>query len=140
MREILFRGKCVDNGEWVYGYYYKAKYYRTDEELCDYITVPHPDKENAPSDHFMVEEKTVGQCTGLKDKNDKRIFEGDIIAGAVQWQNEKKNGYVDFRDGSFGLIWQRGNIEHFYPFTSMCNIEYEVIGDIYDNPELLEAE
>lgn len=42
MREILFRGKRTDNGEWVEGYYYKAKYCRTDDELCDYITVPHP--------------------------------------------------------------------------------------------------
>ena len=48
MREILFRGKRIDNGEWTEGYYYKAKYCRTDDELCDYITVSHSKEYNEP--------------------------------------------------------------------------------------------
>lgn len=54
MREILFRGKSVVGDKWVEGYYYKAKYYRSDTELCDYITIPHPAELNRPSDHIMV--------------------------------------------------------------------------------------
>ena len=76
----------------------------------------------------------------MTDKNGKRIFEGDIVAGAVHWLERMKNGVVAFRDGSFGLIWYRGEVEQFNPFTSMCNVEYEVIGNIHDNPELLKGE
>ena len=82
---------------------------------------------------------TVGQCTGLIDKNGKKIFEGDIVAGALIWQEKRKNGLVAFKDGSFGLMWYRGSIEQFNAFTSMCNVEYEVIGNAYDNPELLKG-
>ena len=86
-----------------------------------------------------IDHKTIGQYTGLTDKNGQKIFEGDILAGALYWLEQKKNGAVTFRDGSFGLLWYRGEAEQFNPFTSMCNITYEVIGNIHDNPELLKG-
>ena len=134
MREILFRGK-THKGEWLYGSL-EIKYgwriiegeRQIDHRICDVN-----DKcEN-------VDPTTIGQYTGLTDKNGKKIFEGDIVAGAVHWLGRMKNGVVTFRDGSFGLIWYRGDIEQFNPFTSMCNVEYEVIGNIHDNPELLKG-
>ena len=79
MREILFRGKRTDNGEWVEGYYYKARYCRTDDELFDYITVPHPTEYNKPSSLHIVNPSTIGQCTGLHDTNGKKLFEGDVV-------------------------------------------------------------
>ena len=134
MREILFRGKRIDNGEWVCGVPTKDSHDETvivesvfecDEYLCRGANCLYADPE------------TVGQYTGLTDKNGTRIFEGDIVAGAVFWQASPKNGVVAFKDGSFGLIWYRGEVEQFNAFTSMCNIVYEVIGNVHDNPELL---
>ena len=125
MREILFRGKRTHGDEWVVGSLRIDKFENDKEYLCCEIN------------QCDVYPETVGQYTGLTDKNGKKIFEGDIVAGALSWLEHKKNGTVAFRDGSFGLLWYRGEAEQFNAFTSMCNIEYEVIGNIHDNPELL---
>ena len=126
---LLFRGKRTDNGELVYGLLGR---YNADYENANII------------DEFEclvpVKTETVGQYTGLEDKNGKMIFEGDVVAGSLIWQEKRKNGIVAFKDGSFGLIWYRGVVEQFNAFTSMCNVEYEIIGNIYDNPELLKGE
>ena len=126
MREILFRGKA--NALWIYGDLYHLNdgrvTIRKDGELYPYEVIP----------------ETVGQYTGLEDKNGKSIFEGDIVAGALTWLEKRKNGLVAFKDGSFGLTWYRGGIEQFNAFTSMCNVEYEVVGNIHDNPDLLKGE
>ena len=128
MREILFRGKRTDNGEWVEGYYYKAKYCRTDDELCDYITVPHPKEYNEPSSHYIVIPETIGQYTGLKDKNGTKIFEGDIVK---RFLFGKMCIYqIDYDNGLACFIGRAGmNFTAFY-----CDSEeFEVIGNIYDN-------
>ena len=148
MRDILFRGKRTDNGEWVEGYYYKAKYFRTDDELCDYIAVPHPKEYNEPSSHYIVDPDTVGQYTGLTDKNGKKIFEGDMIK---PFDDEIDKMVVEFHHGQFLLClygergymaeygWEEsGNYGCFEaePLSSYGD-DIEVIGNIYDNPELL---
>ena len=128
MREILFRGKRTDNGEWVEGYYYKAKYCRTDDELCDYITVPHPKEYNEPSSHYIVIPETIGQYTGLKDKNGTKIFAGDIVK---RFLFGKMCIYqIDYDNGLACFIGRAGmNFTAFY-----CDSEeFEVIGNIYDN-------
>ena len=148
MHDIKFRGKRIDNGEWVEGYYYKAKYCRTDDELCDYITVPHPKEYNEPSSHYIVDSKTVGQYTGLKDKNGTKIFEGDMIN---PFDDEIDKMVVEFRLGQFLLClygergymaeygWEEeGNYGCFEaePLSTYGD-DIEVIGNIHDNPELL---
>ena len=126
MREILFRAKKTGFNEWVEG-----------------LVISYPEKtmckllERNRKVTWYVDEDTVCQYTGLTDKNGKKIFEGDIVAGALYWQETPKNGVVAFREGSFGLIWYRGEIEQFNAFSSMCNITHEVIGTVHDNPELL---
>lgn len=138
MREILFRGMRVDNGKWIYGDLLQDK--DLEEYLIEYFDY-YTDENGLQRDdcQYLIIPETVGQYTGLSDKNGNKIFEGDIVAGAVYWLERQKNGIVAFRDGSFGLIWHRGDVEQFNPFTSMCNIEYEVIGNIHDNPELLKG-
>ena len=146
MREIIFRGqtrrygeKVYMNGEkvpskWVYGGVFQGQ--------GDFSIIYGCEVEDVRSEYLgkhTVYTDTLGQYTGLIDKNGNKIFEGDIVAGAVYWLERQKNGLVAFRDGSFGLIWHRGDVEQFNPFTSMCNIEYEVIGNIHDNEELLKG-
>lgn len=135
MHDIEFRGKRIDNGEWVEGYYYKAKYYRTDDELCDYITVPHPKEYNEPSSHYIVNPETVGQYTGLKDKNGTKIFEGDIVKRF--WFDIMCIYQIDYDNVLACFSGRAGmNFTAFY-----CDSEeFEVIGNIYDNPELLEGD
>lgn len=84
--EILYRGKRPDNGEWVEGYYCRAFRWTGDKE-------PQPAIQEADCYMFrLVDPATVGQFTGLTDKNGKRIFEGDIVAGF--FNREKVTGYI----------------------------------------------
>lgn len=129
MREILFRGKRQDDGEWV----------------CGNLTVwsdgsASIDKEPTEgSPLYAVVEETVGQGSTVRDKNGVEMYEGDIVYGAAHWLERYVPAVVTFRNGSFGLLWCRGDVEQFNPFTSMCNVTYEVIGNIHDNPELLKG-
>lgn len=141
MRKIIFRGKRKNNGEWIEGSAINTQYdIRGDKHTYIGISVT---SERYPlmktREWHEVYPETVGQYTGLTDKNGTKIFEGDIVAGVLHWLEKKKNGIVAFRDGSFGLLWYRGDIEQFNPFTSICNVTYEVIGNIHDNPELLKG-
>ena len=134
MKEVLFRGK-TEKGEWVEGYY-EFGYDAGTEEPTHYMWVlNHTEKYG---EMFIVIPETVGQYTGLTDKNGKKIFEGDIVTGLFL-HSRPVNGVTAFRDGSFGLLWDRAGAETFTPFTSMCNVEYEMIGNIHDNPELMEG-
>ena len=130
MREILFRGKRMDNGDWVYGYYVHIG-----PVSCQraYI-IP----EYASSLYVNeVDPSTVGQYTGLKDKNGKRIFEGDIAK--VLQGKEKDIAYVGFENGAFMLYPKTGNIYERSLWEYWYNDwDVEVIGNITDNPELVE--
>lgn len=132
MKKRLFRGKDrtgILNKDWLYG--------MLDSLDEDFPRIIYKDKwgNRIIAD---VDKESVGQFTGLTDKNKKDIFEGDILTGLFL-HSMPVNGVVAFRDGSFGLLWKRMGTEAFTAFTSMCNVEYEIIGNIYDNPELLLA-
>ena len=143
MREILFRGKRIDNGQWVEGFYYQAKLCRSDKELRHYITIPHPESDGQPSDHIMVHPETVGQFTGLTDKNGRKIFEGDICRTMVcDMTVEKDCGIVCY--DSMGMLSLKRVDDVYSDFFFHINIgcvdaySIEVIGNIHDNPELLD--
>lgn len=134
MREILFRGKRTDNGEWVYGVPTKDKHEQTviveslfecDEYKC------------RGADCWYVADETVGQFTGLTDKNGKKIFEGDILQFDYIGKNLGVEGkaVVVFDNGKFGVLW--GWHKEFVCLDGFSNTTKEVIGNIHDNPELM---
>ena len=138
MREILFRGKRTDNGEWGYGDYTKARDYLNGKEM--HIIIP-PDVEAFPHCEFAGYEEvipeTVCQFTGLTDKNGRKIFEGDIIKCKVHEMNgyRVRRGVVEYHGVGFIMNLDPNS------WYDQKNISFdcEVIGNIYDNPELLEG-
>lgn len=138
MREILFRGK-TPKGEWCEGLPTRKKPFGKEINRIQLID---DCLENDFTEFLLVTDvipETVGQYTGLTDKNGKKIFEGDIVKDLFSY-HLPVNSIVTFRDGAFGLLWYRGDIETFWSFTSICNVEYEVIGNIHDNLELMKGE
>ena len=131
MREILFRGKRAYDGEWVEGNLFIPDKEDTPTQICIGTNIVRITYDIIP--------ETVGQYTGLTDENGIEMYEGDIIHGAAHWLERYVPAVVTFRNGSFGLLWYRGEVEEFNPFTSMCNVEYTVVGNIYDNPELMKG-
>ena len=125
MREILFRGKRVDNGEWVEGDFCHPS------NICkESIGYDEQLKQSGIPiwEDYNIRTETVGQYTGLTDKNGKKIFEGDIIKDRFDdiGQIEYKPKYAAF------IIqgWETG-------FAFWVKKDIEVIGNIHDNPELL---
>ena len=130
MREILFRGKRTDNGEWVEGYLYIT--HNGEHEISVYN-----EEVNIERWTHEVDPSTVGQYTGLLDKNGKRIFEGDVAK--VLQGKDKDIAYVGFENGAFMLYPKTGNIYERTLWEYWYNDwDVEVIGNITDNPELLE--
>jgi uncharacterized phage protein (TIGR01671 family) len=136
MREILFRGQTRRKGQkvwmdgtpvdsnWVEGY-----------GVCmgkgDFSVIYAGDH----VEKFVVYTDTVGQYTGLTDKNDKKIFEGDIVRGNDNLEMDLEvSGYIDHQNGSFVIVGD------FMTHYRWLDYEVEVIGNIHDNPELLEGE
>lgn len=136
MREILFRGKNVDNGAWVYGSFIPDML----EVFCitdidGFIKPFSLNKEELTE--VRVERSTVGQFTGLTDKNGKKIFAGDIIStsskliGAVEWNDTFAKYIVCYNQISGNWFDFEG--EDCFSVALDCVI----IGNIHDNPELL---
>lgn len=161
MREIEFRGKDIETGEWVFGDLHK---------LCDKPHI-HTEKSKFPyagKRSFVIPE-TIGQFTGLLDKNGKKIFEGDILR-VREYENLLMNEFSDnadrfdmftieeirgklkveyvspvvFLDGGFQISTRDNDFDMFLACLfgdmkrSSPSFEFEVIGNIHDTPELLE--
>lgn len=130
MREILFRGKRLGNGEWVQGYYVNCFGPGCEPNETRYYIVEYPGALHE------VYTSTVGQYTGLTDKNGKRIFEGDIVHCVSRM--DAANMVVIFEDGEFRMVLCE-RYKNYVPgggyYAFRC-FDKNVIGNIHDNPEL----
>jgi len=126
MREILFRGKRTDNGEWVYGAFIPDATEPTHGDMVTWGFIRRHNKETGKMESVEVTRTTVGQYTGETDKNGVKIFEGDrVLTDEAGWI-----GYVTFGGGEFYVTDEHGG------YARCCNwSDYEVLGNIHDAPE-----
>ena len=128
MREILFRAKRLFNETWVYGGFVG--------EYDGYPIIT-----SNESEIYEVAPETVGEYIGLTDMNGRKIFEGDIVSCMTKYGGDI--GIVTFKDGKFVIYWQS---EYHYPKCRKItdyyyvNARTKVMGNIYDNPELIREE
>lgn len=135
-REILFRGKRVDNGEWVYGAFVPdaLEMLKGARGLDGFIR--RCNAESGEVEMFEVDRETVGRFTGLTDKNGWKIFEWDI----VRHVESGKNGRVSYMPEYCGfLIYCKSDNLYCWLYNNDFT-KIEVIGNIHDNPELLKGE
>lgn len=128
MKEIKFRGKRLDNGEWIEGDLLRMNGH--------WFIFPDP----APGgiDKYEVDPATVGEFTGLKDKNGKEIYEGDVMEIPETEFNAEIIGRVLFEEDAYYIIPLRGG--HLWGLHwSLRKHDAKIIGNIHDNPELLKG-
>ena len=128
MREIKFMGKRIDNGEWVCGYYVKY------EHMGDTKHIIITNWAQVYVNSYEIDPETLGQYTGLKDKNGVEIYEGDVLHCVSRW--DSADMVVIFADGEFRMVL----LEKGDGFYDIRCFDKEVIDNIHDNPELLEVE
>ena len=134
MREILFRGKRLDNGEWIEGYYVRATHHWHKHGVHeDWIIAGAAANGGwfAIHERRAVDPATVGQYTGLTDMQGVKIFEGDVVTMAEEY------GKIEYSEteAMFQVVFDTWctDFDHYF------GTDFEVIGNIHDNPELLEG-
>ena len=140
MRKIKFRGKRKDGKGWITGIPYAIESEDATFIIDNCQSLHLSDGDTTFTGKRVIPE-TVGQFTGLTDKNGKEIYEGDIVLftwfsyGEYELETEYQ-GYIDFLNGSFLFCCEHGN----YPLSELefdSESDIEVIGNIHDNPDLL---
>ena len=133
MREILFRGKGINKGKWIEGFLFPQN---IDSGYCPLCICSSPISANDYSeilgDWSIVSEDTIGQYTGLTDKNGKKIFEGDIVE-SILYGDMYIRGVVKYMDARYMIVFK----DRYY-LDMFAEAKYSILGNVHDNPELLE--
>lgn len=136
MREILFKAKSIQTGEWIEGYYLRDQYHIGGKDIIFY---------RKDSDRFtvytnIIDIETLCQFTGLYDKNGNKIWENDIVTCQTKYGGDI--GKIVFHNGKFCVLWnstyhysRNGKCENYYDI----NTKNSVKGNVFDNPELLQG-
>ena len=137
-REILFKAKRTDNGEWITGYYFRANHHWHNHGIHEDWLITNAIQNGGwcnVCSKYAIDRTTLCQYTGLTDKNGNKIWENDVVVmkfydcwgeGFIKYSKEKARFvYYEFEDD-------------YYSFDDTCDIE--VIGNIFDNPELMKEE
>lgn len=121
-REILFRGKRIDNGEWIYGYYCKAEMHGHSGE--EYFIIEY----SCDGAQYRVSPFSVGQYSGMADCNGTRVFEGDVVSFRDE-DGIKCEGVVVFNYFRFGI--RENPINDCFPLENTEYNSVKIIGNIY---------
>lgn len=143
MREILFRGKRKDNGEWVEGLLSQSTVIAENKSAYVATAIDKIVKKPFDGGWYEIDSETVGQFTGLLDNNGERIFEGDIVVYDNTPYNafgHRVTGEIVWHKCAWRLKYKEYGATYYYALGSedFFGVKSEVIGNIHDNPELLE--
>lgn len=140
----LFKAQRVDNGEWVIGNLINNVFFNRLGQDVPYILCPDKVEYDCFEDFsegngiFEVRPKTICRCTGSPDRNGKLIWENDVVKGKYyeKGNSHRHIGYVKYIYNSYKVV----GVKQYKGYHDSLNGSYEVLGNIFDNPELLESE
>ncbi len=135
----LFRAKRINNGEWVEGHIISDD---ADYDAALFVRYSHGvdmQDDTEYVDIIMVDPSTICQCTGLKDKNGKLIWENDIMCGHLDDKFPEDTTYTRVLWHNNGFYTQENHSSDIAPIDDFSKEYFEVCGNIFDNPELLEV-
>ena len=140
MKEVDFRGKELNTGDWIYGSYVED--YIIDGNYSSYIR---PNYGKTVEDMYTIDPTTVGQFIGLYDSNSNKIFEGDIVK-CTSCDGNSAIYVIQYEEEQLSYVFKTSITKHAYMYSLFDlqqyelgeNITFEILGNIYDDIELIE--